>query len=145
MKGNTNSQGRIGTDATPIEIWASGIEIKSSTPYIDFHFDNSTADQTSRIIETSSGTLNINNMKVTKSGTNSIVTSQKFMSGTTMEMYENHDASTGYALISARNPTTGYYARLVLGVNSSNQCFLNVQKLDANGTYVSASNNIVLF
>ncbi len=35
----------------------SGLELFGSTPHIDFHFNDSTADYTSRIIETSSGVL----------------------------------------------------------------------------------------
>ncbi len=34
-----------------------GLELYHATPYIDFHFNNSTDDRTSRIIETSSGVL----------------------------------------------------------------------------------------
>lgn len=36
------------------------IELSSATPYIDFHFNSSTADYTSRIIESASGRLSIN-------------------------------------------------------------------------------------
>lgn len=36
-----------------------GIELFYTTPYIDFHFNNSTADYTSRIIEKSSGVITI--------------------------------------------------------------------------------------
>ena len=39
----------------------NGIELSHNTPYIDFHFGNSTTDHTSRIIENSSGTLHIEN------------------------------------------------------------------------------------
>lgn len=35
----------------------SGIELYGATPYIDFHFNNSASDYTSRIIESTSGTL----------------------------------------------------------------------------------------
>ena len=35
----------------------AGVELYFSTPYIDFHFNNSTSDYTSRIIEQSSGVL----------------------------------------------------------------------------------------
>lgn len=38
---------------------AGYIELKLSTPFIDFHFNNSTADYTSRIIESASGTLTV--------------------------------------------------------------------------------------
>lgn len=37
-----------------------GIEIFHATPYIDFHFNDTTTDYTSRIIESASGVLNIN-------------------------------------------------------------------------------------
>lgn len=37
------------------------VELMNTTPYIDFHYDNSTSDYTSRIIETSSGTLTMDN------------------------------------------------------------------------------------
>lgn len=36
-----------------------GLELYHATPYIDFHFGNSNADYTSRIIESASGTLNV--------------------------------------------------------------------------------------
>lgn len=48
------------------------IEIYNTTPYIDFHFGNSTADYTSRIIETASGTLSINGKVLKDSGTRGI-------------------------------------------------------------------------
>ena len=45
------------------------IEINNSyTPYIDFHYSNSTADYTSRIIENASGVLNINGATFTNGG-----------------------------------------------------------------------------
>lgn len=45
------------------------IEIYNSyTPYIDFHYSNSTADYTSRIIENTSGVLNINGATFTNGG-----------------------------------------------------------------------------
>ena len=37
----------------------SGVEIKSSVPFIDFHYNNSSTDYTSRIIECKSGKLQI--------------------------------------------------------------------------------------
>ncbi len=40
-------------------VTATSIELKTNTPFIDFHFDNSTADYTSRIIENASGHLNL--------------------------------------------------------------------------------------
>ena len=44
-----------------------GLEIyNTTTPYIDFHYGNSTADYTSRIIESANGVLTINNIKFDK-------------------------------------------------------------------------------
>ena len=40
------------------------IELYGGTPFIDFHFNNSTADYTSRIIESSSGNININGINI---------------------------------------------------------------------------------
>jgi hypothetical protein len=37
----------------------SNLELSSSTPFIDFHYGSSTADYTSRIIENTSGTLDV--------------------------------------------------------------------------------------
>ena len=42
-------------------IEAQSIELSGATPYIDFHYNNSSSDYTSRIIETSSGTLSMQN------------------------------------------------------------------------------------
>lgn len=45
----------------------SGLEIYGNTPYIDFHFGNSSADYTSRIIEQSQGTITVvGNLNATK-------------------------------------------------------------------------------
>lgn len=42
-------------------IGAQSIELSGTTPFIDFHYNNSSSDYTSRIIETSSGTLSMQN------------------------------------------------------------------------------------
>ena len=43
-----------------VNVKGNGLEIFHSTPYIDFHFNNDSGDNTSRIIENQSGILNIN-------------------------------------------------------------------------------------
>lgn len=50
---------------TASSLGVQSIELSSSTPSIDFHYNNSSADYTSRIIETSSGTLSmLNNLTI---------------------------------------------------------------------------------
>lgn len=51
-------------------ISAKNIELKFSTPFIDFHYNYSTKDYTSRIIEDSEGLLNINYVIYAKRGGN---------------------------------------------------------------------------
>lgn len=41
----------------------NGFDIYYTTPYIDFHYNRSTADYTSRIVESASGTLNVNGVQ----------------------------------------------------------------------------------
>ena len=47
----------------------AGLELYAATPFIDFHFSDSGADYTSRIIELESGKLNINGAVFTDGGT----------------------------------------------------------------------------
>ncbi len=57
-KGNTSIPGKL-------EVRGEGIEIYAAEPYIDFHYGKSKEDYTSRIIESSKGTLEIsNNLKI---------------------------------------------------------------------------------
>ncbi len=52
----------------------AGIELFHATPYIDFHFSNSTADYTTRIIESSSGRLDISaSLRVGTAGSGNLV------------------------------------------------------------------------
>lgn len=56
-----NFSGTLSANALSVanHISATSLELGYSTPFIDFHFNNSTADYTSRIIENTSGTLTI--------------------------------------------------------------------------------------
>ena len=47
----------------------AGLELYAATPFIDFHFGDSGADYTSRIIELESGKLNVNGAVFTDGGT----------------------------------------------------------------------------
>lgn len=50
----------------------SGIEVFGATPYVDFHFGNTSEDNTSRIIEDEAGLLNVNSVTFRKSATGSV-------------------------------------------------------------------------
>lgn len=57
-KGNTSIPGKL-------EVGDEGIEINATIPYIDFHYAKSKEDYTSRIVESSKGTLEVsNNLKI---------------------------------------------------------------------------------
>lgn len=55
--------------ATSISVQNSGVKLYGSTPFIDFHFNKSNTDYTSRIIELESGKLNVNGAVFTNGGT----------------------------------------------------------------------------
>ena len=55
--------------ATSISVQNSGVELYGSTPFIDFHFNKSNTDYTSRIIELERGKLNVNGAVFTDGGT----------------------------------------------------------------------------
>lgn len=101
VTGNTTIGGSL-------QISGDGLELFHATPFIDFHYNKSTSDYTSRIIESSSGHLDIkasNGITATgyikNTGANIILgTNNKFLYGVST-------TGTEYALI---------------GLNSSNQC-----------------------
>lgn len=55
--------------ATSISVQNSGVELYGSTPFINFYFNKSNTDYTSRIIELESGKLNVNGAVFTNGGT----------------------------------------------------------------------------
>lgn len=57
-----------------VMLTGESIEICGKTPYIDFHFNNSTKDYTSRIIESSEGEISINGKVLKDSGTRGVKT-----------------------------------------------------------------------
>lgn len=59
-----------------------GLELFGSTPYVDFHYNNSTSDYTSRIIEQSSGVLNIHGTTFTRSNNALTVAGTSTFNGT---------------------------------------------------------------
>lgn len=49
---------------TGIQVNNAGVELYGNTPFIDFHYNNSSSDYTSRIIEWASGELTINSLTI---------------------------------------------------------------------------------
>lgn len=64
VTGNVAFNGGFKINSAPLELMGEGIEIYHTTPFIDFHYNKSSADYTSRIIESSSGVLKINEVSL---------------------------------------------------------------------------------
>lgn len=64
VTGNVAFNGGFRINNAPLELKGEGIEIYHATPFIDFHYNKSSADYTSRIIESSSGVLKINEVSL---------------------------------------------------------------------------------
>ena len=69
----------------PLELMGEGIEIYHETPFIDFHYNKSSEDYTSRIIESSSGVLKINEVSLS----NGQVTATKVTQTSDIRIKEN--------------------------------------------------------
>lgn len=69
------------------------VELKSATPYIDFHFNNSTTDYTSRIIESASGNLVVSGLLSVRGSTNYRVYGGRVL-------YSNSSGTTGNVTLS---------------------------------------------
>lgn len=64
VTGNVAFNGGFRINNAPLELMGEGLEIYHATPFIDFHYNKSSADYTSRIIESSSGVLKINEVSL---------------------------------------------------------------------------------
>lgn len=65
VTGNVAFNGGFRINNAPLALMGEGIEIYHATPFIDFHYNKSSAvDYTSRIIESSSGVLKINEVSL---------------------------------------------------------------------------------
>lgn len=64
VTGNVAFNGGFRINNASLELMGEGIEIYHATPFIDFHYNKSSADYTSRIIESSSGVLKINEVSL---------------------------------------------------------------------------------
>ena len=85
----------------------NNIEVYGSTPYVDFHFGNSTADNTSRIIENQSGTLSVNGVYCSKTG--KLKSADLTVTGTTIICKPTRETTTTYATNMYVGETGTYY------------------------------------
>lgn len=85
----------------------NSIEVYGSTPYVDFHFGNSTADNTSRIIENQSGTLSVNGVYCSKTG--KLKSADLTVTGTTIICQPTRNTTTTYATNMYVGETGTYY------------------------------------
>lgn len=85
VTGNVAFNGGFRINNAPLELMGEGIELYHATPFIDFHYNKSSADYTSRIIEISSGVLNINEVLLS----NGQVTATKVNQTSDIRLKEN--------------------------------------------------------
>jgi len=82
--------------------------------FLDFHYNQSTADYTSRIIESASGTLSINNVTIT---TGKVVTATTFNGALTGNVTGNCSGSSGSCTGNAASATKLQTARTINGTS----------------------------
>ncbi|TJZ59580.1 tail fiber domain-containing protein [Raoultella planticola] len=141
----------LGISSTP---YFRGIELSHTTPFIDFHFNNSSADYTTRLIESSSGTLSlIGNSEVT--GNQSVRGNQSVSgslnvgtTGTTSTLTLGNssfmrDNGTKALIITSNSSTdggpAGLYLRPIADSNSTVQLYGNSTGWTFNGALTTSS------
>lgn len=85
VTGNVAFDGGVRINNASLELMGECIDIYHATPFIDFHYNKSSADYTSRIIETHSGVLNINEVSLS----NGQVTATKVTQTSDIRLKEN--------------------------------------------------------
>ena len=131
--GNDTSNGQARLDANG-KFWVSDIELSTATPYIDFHFNNSSADYTSRIIEESSGLLALTGSLIAYGGIYG-----NHISGITSSTDYNNLVTSGYHTQNdvsgaANAPTTNNGLLMVIAIRSNTALVHIVQVfMDYNG------------
>lgn len=117
---------------------ANGLEMYGSTPYIDFHFGNSSADYTSRIIEEAQGVLHIssNNGLILGSPLNKIKTQNGLLLERQVVInggYANYLVNTWISghglLLSVDNSIQGYFQ---LSSSSDKRLKKDIKEIDEN-------------
>ena len=103
--GNITSEGHIiGNKITSLtSLNSQNLELTSSTPYIDFNYNNTTSDYTSRIIENKSGVLSVNGNEFSANGS-SIRSDLRVYTNNNDVIFRNDDKNF-YILFSGRNGT----------------------------------------
>lgn len=117
--GSITSNLTVGGTMKSTAIDAKYIELTHTTPYIDFHFNNSTTDYTSRIIESVSGTLSINGVTITTG---------KVVTATTFSGALSGNATSATKLQTSRNfyvyDNSGTNKSAAAGFNGENNCII---------------------
>lgn len=112
----------------------NSLELIAASPYIDFHYGNSTADYTSRIIESSSGVLNIDaglrirNKRVVYSENNNIAFRNE--SGSVMAMIDVTDVGCLVNIVGHRMnfAWNGSLQRMYVWLDGVQLGYLNILK-----------------
>lgn len=94
---NTQMGSKVTVGSSP---QLTSIELSFTTPFIDFHFNRTTADFTSRIIEEQSGVLSVNGVKFNRSSI-SIDANIIYESGRALS--SKYAAKGGYKILSVQN------------------------------------------
>ena len=103
--GNITSEGHIiGNKITSLtSLNGQNLELTSSTPYIDFNYNNTSSDYTSRIIENKNGVLSVNGNEFSANGS-SIRSDLRVYTNNNDVIFRNDDKNF-YILFSGRNGT----------------------------------------
>lgn len=116
--GNITSEGHIiGNKITSqTSLNAQNLELTSSTPYIDFNYNNTTSDYTSRIIENKSGVLSINGNDFSANGS-SIHSDLRVYTDKNDVIFRNDDKNF-YILFSGRNGSANSLRPLIINIST---------------------------
>ena len=116
--GNITSEGHIiGNKITSLtSLNGQNLELTSSTPYIDFNYNNTTSDYTSRIIENKSGVLSINGNDFSANGS-SIHSDLRIYTDKNDVIFRNDDKNF-YILFSGRNGSANSLRPLTINIST---------------------------
>ena len=116
--GNITSEGHIiGNKITSLtSLNGQNLELTSSTPYIDFNYNNTTSDYTSRIIENKSGVLSVNGNEFSANGS-SIHSDLRVYTDKNDVIFRNDDKNF-YILFSGRNGSANSLRPLTINIST---------------------------